>query len=111
MRVQARPSASNALETATFAEKAVADTEMIVASLCHDVGKLISVWNHPAIAAEILKPYVREEIYDAMLGLKNELRYNRRTGLPKKAPQPLIPACFRAYKVVTTGRACYVVLR
>ncbi|KAA5951418.1 hypothetical protein F3I34_16155 [Pantoea sp. Bo_5] len=48
--------------------------------------------------------------HDAMPGLKNELRYNRRTGLLKKAPQPLIPDCFQAYKVVTTGRACYVVL-
>jgi predicted HD phosphohydrolase len=57
---------THALETATFAEKAGADVEMIVASLCHDVGKLISVWNHPAIAAEILKPYVRQEIYDAI---------------------------------------------
>ena len=57
------------------------------------------------------RPTPLEEIYDAMLGLKNELRYNHRTGLSKKAPQPLIPACFRAYKVVTTGRSCYVVLR
>lgn len=56
----------HALQTATFAEKAGADTEMIVASLCHDIGKLISVFNHPAIAAEILKPYVREEIYNVI---------------------------------------------
>ncbi|CAN5830726.1 HD domain-containing protein [soil metagenome] len=56
----------HALQTATFAEKAGADTEMVVASLCHDIGKLISVFNHPAIAAEILKPYVREEVYRAI---------------------------------------------
>ena len=56
----------HALETATLAEKAGADTQMIVASLCHDIGKLISVFNHPGIAAEILKPYVREEIYLAI---------------------------------------------
>lgn len=56
----------HALQTATFAERAGADTELIVASLCHDIGKLISVFNHPAIAAEILKPYVREEIYLAI---------------------------------------------
>src|SRR3954469_6513238 len=56
----------HALETATLAEKAGADTQMIVASLCHDIGKLISVFNHPGIAAEILKPYVREEIYFAI---------------------------------------------
>jgi len=56
----------HALQTATYAEKAGADTQMVVASLCHDIGKLISVFNHPSIAAEILKPYVREEIYFAI---------------------------------------------
>src|SRR5688500_13298797 len=49
------------LQTATRAERAGADTEVVVASLCHDIGKAISVPNHPAIAAEILKPYVRDE--------------------------------------------------
>jgi predicted HD phosphohydrolase len=38
--------------------------EMIVAALCHDIGKVISVENHPAIAAEILKPYVSRETYE-----------------------------------------------
>ncbi|MGI8755907.1 MAG: HD domain-containing protein [Acidimicrobiales bacterium] len=56
----------HALQTATLAERAGADTEMVVASLCHDIGKLISVFNHPNIAAEILKPYVRQEIYLAI---------------------------------------------
>jgi len=51
------------LQTATRAERAGADAEVVVASLCHDIGKAISVPNHPAIAAEILKPYVREEVY------------------------------------------------
>ncbi len=35
-----------------------------MASLCHDMGKIVSVFNHPAIAAEILKPYVRSEVYE-----------------------------------------------
>ena len=35
-----------------------------MAALCHDVGKAISVSNHPAIAAEILRPYVRKEVYE-----------------------------------------------
>jgi predicted HD phosphohydrolase len=52
----------HSLQTATRAEEAGADTEVIVASLCHDIGKLISVYNHPAIAAEILRPYVRPEV-------------------------------------------------
>ena len=56
----------HALQTATMAERAGADTELIVASLCHDIGKLISVFNHPAIAAAILAPYVRPEVCDAI---------------------------------------------
>jgi len=52
------------LQTATRAERAGATEEMIVAALCHDIGKAISVENHPAIAAEILRPYVSEETYE-----------------------------------------------
>ena len=37
---------------------------MIVAALCHDIGKVVSVINHPAIGAEILKPYVSAETYE-----------------------------------------------
>jgi predicted HD phosphohydrolase len=47
---------THALQTATMAERAGADDEVVVASLCHDIGKAISVPNHPAIAAAILKP-------------------------------------------------------
>jgi predicted HD phosphohydrolase len=54
------------LQTATLAEKAGADTEVVVASLCHDIGKVISVFGHPEIAASILKPYVRDEVYQAI---------------------------------------------
>jgi predicted HD phosphohydrolase len=32
-----------------------------------DIGKAISVPNHPRIAAEILKPYVREDVYKMIL--------------------------------------------
>ena len=58
---------THCLQTATRAERAGADQEVVVASLCHDVGKAISVHNHPAIAAEILKPYVREDVYKMIL--------------------------------------------
>ena len=51
------------LQTATRAERAGASEELIVAALCHDIGKVISVENHPAIGAEILKPYVSHETY------------------------------------------------
>lgn len=49
------------LQTATRALRDNASEEMIVAALCHDIGKVISVENHPAIAAEILRPYVSNE--------------------------------------------------
>ena len=58
---------THCLQTATRAERDGADTEVIVASLCHDIGKAISVPNHPAIAAEILKPYVRPAVYSMIL--------------------------------------------
>jgi hypothetical protein len=38
-----------------------------VASLCHDIGKAVSVMNHPRIAAEILRPYVGEDTYRMIL--------------------------------------------
>jgi predicted HD phosphohydrolase len=52
------------LQTATRALRDGASEEMIVAALCHDIGKAISVENHPAIGAEILKPYVSHETYE-----------------------------------------------
>jgi predicted HD phosphohydrolase len=54
---------THCLQTATLAERAGADDEVVVAALCHDIGKAISVPNHPAIAAAILKPYVRPEVH------------------------------------------------
>lgn len=54
---------THCLQTATRAEEAGADQEMVVASLFHDVGKAVSIFNHPAVAAEMLKPYVRHEVY------------------------------------------------
>jgi predicted HD phosphohydrolase len=55
---------THCLQTATLAERAAADDEVVFASLMHDVGKAISVPNHPAIAAEMIKPYVRPEVYE-----------------------------------------------
>jgi predicted HD phosphohydrolase len=52
------------LQTATRAFRDGASEELTVAALCHDIGKVISLENHPAIAAEILKPYVSQETYD-----------------------------------------------
>jgi predicted HD phosphohydrolase len=58
---------THSLQTATRAERAGADDEMVVASLCHDIGKAVSVPNHPRIAAEILRPYVHPEVTCAIL--------------------------------------------
>jgi predicted HD phosphohydrolase len=57
---------THSLQTATRTEEAGADQEMVVAALCHDIGKYVSVPNHPRIAAEILKPYVRDEVFNVI---------------------------------------------
>jgi predicted HD phosphohydrolase len=57
----------HSLQTATRAEEAGASTEVVVASLCHDIGKAVSVMNHPRIAAEILRPYVSDDTFHMIL--------------------------------------------
>lgn len=78
----------HSLQTATRAERDGADEEMILLSLCHDIGKVVSVPNHAGIVAEILKPYVSERGYHILrthqdfqgkyyyhfLGMPNNLR-------------------------------------
>jgi len=54
---------THCLQTATHAERAGADREVVFSSLMHDVGKAVSVANHPEISASIIKPYVREDVY------------------------------------------------
>ena len=54
---------THSLQTATRAERAGADEEVVFASLCHDIGKAVSVPNHPKISAEIVRPYVREDVF------------------------------------------------
>jgi predicted HD phosphohydrolase len=51
------------LQTATRAVRAGASEELVVAALCHDIGKSISVLNHAALSAEILKSYVSPDTY------------------------------------------------
>lgn len=53
---------THCLQTAALAEAAGADDDLVVASLCHDIGKAVSIPNHPAIAAAILRPYVGDDI-------------------------------------------------
>jgi predicted HD phosphohydrolase len=52
----------HALQCATRAERDGADDEMIAAALLHDIGDDLAPCNHAAVAAEILRPYVRPEI-------------------------------------------------
>src|SRR5436190_10740891 len=54
----------HSLQTATRAERDGADEEVVFASLLHDIGKAVSVPNHPEIAAAIIKPYVRADVSD-----------------------------------------------
>lgn len=51
------------LQTATLAEKSGADIDIVVAALCHDMGKVISTPNHGAIAAEMIKMFVSDDAY------------------------------------------------
>jgi predicted HD phosphohydrolase len=51
------------LQTATMAERAGADRDIIVAALVHDMGKVISNANHPAMAAEMIRPWVSDDAY------------------------------------------------
>ncbi|MHB8319284.1 MAG: metal-dependent phosphohydrolase [Acidimicrobiales bacterium] len=53
---------AHSLQTATRAERDGAGEEVIVASLCHDIGKVVSVFNHPRIASEVLRPYVSDDL-------------------------------------------------
>jgi predicted HD phosphohydrolase len=51
----------HALQSATRAEREGADIDWIVAALLHDIGDGLAPRNHDRFAAEILRPYVREE--------------------------------------------------
>ena len=57
---------THCLIAATLARRSGANDEEVVAALCHDLGKLFSIPNHGAIAAEMLKPYVSDSIYEAV---------------------------------------------
>ncbi|MDG2427033.1 MAG: HD domain-containing protein [Acidimicrobiales bacterium] len=53
----------HSLQCATRALRNGEPDEIVVAALLHDVGESIAPWNHSAVAAEILKPYVEERTY------------------------------------------------
>ncbi len=53
----------HSLQSATLAERDGADEEMVVAALLHDMGDIISPFNHSEFAAAIVRPYVSEKTY------------------------------------------------
>jgi len=52
----------HALQTATMAERNGADADWVVAALLHDIGDGLAPQNHDRFAAELLRPFVREEV-------------------------------------------------
>ena len=50
------------LQAATRALREGADTDWVVAALLHDIGDGLAPQNHDRFAAEILRPYMREEV-------------------------------------------------
>ena len=51
---------THSLQTATRALRDGRDDEYVVCALLHDIGDTLGTYNHPDVAAAILKPFVRE---------------------------------------------------
>lgn len=52
---------AHSLQTATLAHRDGRDEEYVVCALLHDIGDTLGSYNHPDIAAAILKPFVSAE--------------------------------------------------
>lgn len=52
---------THSLQTATLAHKDNRDEEYVVCALLHDIGDTLGSYNHPDIAAAILKPFVSDD--------------------------------------------------
>jgi predicted HD phosphohydrolase len=53
----------HSLLTATLALEGGEDDEYVTCALLHDIGDTLGTWNHPDVAAAILKPFVSDENY------------------------------------------------
>lgn len=51
---------THSLQTATLALEAGRDEEYVVCALLHDIGDTLGAFNHPDIAAAIVKPFVSD---------------------------------------------------
>jgi predicted HD phosphohydrolase len=67
---------THALQTAARAEAAGADSELVVGALCHDIARVLPAGSHAVLAANLLRPHVRPEIYHVIRAHWHfELRY------------------------------------
>lgn len=53
----------HSLQTATRAHRDGRDEDYVVMALLHDIGDTLGTYNHPDIAAAILKPFVSDELH------------------------------------------------
>ncbi|MGI8944550.1 MAG: HD domain-containing protein [Qipengyuania sp.] len=53
----------HSLQTATRAHRDGRDEQYVVMALLHDIGDTLGSYNHPDVAAAIIKPFVSEEIH------------------------------------------------
>lgn len=53
----------HSLQTATRAHRDGRDEDYVVMALLHDIGDTLGSFNHPDIAAAILRPFVSEELH------------------------------------------------
>jgi predicted HD phosphohydrolase len=54
---------THCLQTATRAHRDGKDEDYVVMALIHDIGDTLGAYNHPDIAAAMLKPFVSEELH------------------------------------------------
>lgn len=52
---------AHSLQTATLAHRDGRDEEYVICALLHDIGDTLGPYNHPEVAAAILKPFVTPE--------------------------------------------------
>ncbi len=72
----------HSLQSATRAYRDDAGEEMVVAALLHDIGDVLSPYNHSAFAAALLRPYVDDRTWWIIKhhGLFQTYYYNHHTG-------------------------------
>ena len=77
----------HSLQCASRAYRDGADEELVVGALLHDIGDLLSPFNHSELAAAVLRPYVSERTYWIVLhhGLFQSYYYAHHTGGDRQA--------------------------